>query len=648
MPFLLLLLGIGGGAFAWGWSRQRSASKTTLLAPTSQAVPFPWEPTTTLTPLDSNLEPDVARAVRFAAHKEASPISLIRFANSLAPDYPLANTLLLDVAKRINEREQQKNTGETLRVAISGFEEADRRWSTFFVPQGLLGLPNRPDLGLPFYDQAGWEKAIATGRDAYDRPLENAFELRSILEKNVLHDKYVKAAYGAKIRDGRTIMKALEDVHRAEEDRRNKELEGCGGFFGCLFSFLGDVFGAMTKYFFLGTKILAPILANIPVVGTAIAAVSTFAASMALGERIDQALLDSARAALPGQPASGMAFDAARKMITGMAAGDSWDSILLNGARDALIREVASKLPPIIKVEDGVARYVPHEVRDVGSKVMAAIPAEVQQAIDVSLSLAQSAKLQEAGFEFFRNLAKGDDATEKAASFMEAMRRAEKGEGKLEDILIKDVRDRLYADVQPTVLAKDPTLTAAEVRKRLVPVLEALQFDPQYPRRFNMRPDELAQELGISPTLAYAALATTRYLPIEKWMRRKLEEDGLLSPEDKFPFVEWYIAHELMQPPPLPPSISALTSARMANVLATERAILMRDARRIAEREAQKPPLLRTGVLVDPKTGTVRSADMALARMSEAMIQTIEGRKQRERALWTKHYNEREAREGST
>jgi hypothetical protein len=470
--------------------------------------------------------------------------------------------------------------------------------------------------------------------------------MKDLLERNVLHDKHVRAAYETRIRDGRTIDKALTDVYYAEEARRNKELEGCGGFFGCLFSFLGDVFKIVTKYFFVGTKIVAPILANIPVVGTAIAAVSTFAASMALGERIDQALLDSARAALPGQPASGMAFDAARKMVTGLASGDAWDSIVLGGARDTLIQGVAAKLPPVLKVEDGIAKLVPQEIRDVGGKVMAAIPEDVQQAIDVSISLAQAAKLQDAGFEMFRNLAKGDGATEKATDFMEKLRRSEKGEGKLEDLLVKDVRDALYADVAKTALAKDPVLVSAQVKKRLVPVLDALQNDPRYPRLFNMKPGELAQELGIGEAVAFAALATVRYLPLEKWMRKPIEDAGLMTPEDKFPFVEWYVAAELMKPPPAPAWMTAQTSAKMGDVIATQENLLRKQALSIAAKEAATPPLFRTGVLVDPKTGLVKSADSALARMSEAMLRTIEGRKMRERALWTKHYTERMRREG--
>ncbi len=66
------------------------------------------------------------------------------------------------------------------------------------------------------------------------------------------------------------------------------------------------------------TEVVAPflhavagIIAYVPVFGTAVAFVLNSAVSLAEGKRIDQALLDSARGALPGQPASTMAFDAA-------------------------------------------------------------------------------------------------------------------------------------------------------------------------------------------------------------------------------------------------------------------------------------------------------------------------------------------------
>ena len=71
---------------------------------------------------------------------------------------------------------------------------------------------------------------------------------------------------------------------------------------------------------------IAGIVAYVPVIGTAVAFILNTATSIATGKKIDQAVIDGVRGALPGQPVSTAAFDVA----VGIARGEPIENVGIN------------------------------------------------------------------------------------------------------------------------------------------------------------------------------------------------------------------------------------------------------------------------------------------------------------------------------
>jgi hypothetical protein len=129
----------------------------------------------------------------------------------------------------------------------------------------------------------------------------------------------------------------------------------------------------------------AMIASYVPVYGTALSMVINATVSLAEGEPVDQALVDSVGQSLPGQPASGAVYGVA----VGMARGERLDHAALDGTVNALA--LGPEVGAVLKSADEVLRSLAS-----GQNITAAVydtirqqlPPEAQQGMDIARQIA--------------------------------------------------------------------------------------------------------------------------------------------------------------------------------------------------------------------------------------------------------------------
>jgi hypothetical protein len=130
---------------------------------------------------------------------------------------------------------------------------------------------------------------------------------------------------------------------------------------------------------------IAMIASYIPVYGTALSMVINATVSLAEGEPVDKALVDSVGQSLPGQPASGAVYGAA----VGIARGERLDHAALDGTVDALA--LAPEIGAVLKAADEVLWSLAsgQSITDAAyDAIRQRLPAEAQQGMDIARQLA--------------------------------------------------------------------------------------------------------------------------------------------------------------------------------------------------------------------------------------------------------------------
>jgi len=133
---------------------------------------------------------------------------------------------------------------------------------------------------------------------------------------------------------------------------------------------------------------IAMIASYIPVYGTALSMVINATVSLAEGEPVDKALVDSVGQSLPGQPASGAVYGAA----VGIARGERLDHAALDGTVDALA--LGPEISAVLKTADEVLWSLAsgQSFTDAAyDTIRQRLPAEAQQGMDIARQLASGA-----------------------------------------------------------------------------------------------------------------------------------------------------------------------------------------------------------------------------------------------------------------
>lgn len=203
-------------------------------------------------------------------------------------------------------------------------------------------------------------------------------------------------------------------------------------------------------------RLLAKALSFVPGVGTVLAAVFAGLGSLAAGEPIDAAILDSVANAVPG---GGIAKDAlksgvaaARKLIEGGSLGEA----ALAASRSAIVSY--------------------------------GVPPEALAAFDIGVALGTGKGLQEAGFRAFALFAPGNDLIERGIAYTKAIAKSVASAIPIEQVLQKTLGDEL-SKVDASGLG------------------DAIAAIVEQPTRLAMGSYELAEKLGVPEAVARAAQA---------------------------------------------------------------------------------------------------------------------------------------------
>jgi hypothetical protein len=130
---------------------------------------------------------------------------------------------------------------------------------------------------------------------------------------------------------------------------------------------------------------IAMIASYIPVYGTALSMVINATVSLAEGEPVGEALVDSVGKSLPGQPASGAVYGAA----VGIARGERLTDAALDGTVDAF--SLGPEISAVLKTADQVLYSIASGQNITGAMydtIRQQLPAEAQQGMDIARQLA--------------------------------------------------------------------------------------------------------------------------------------------------------------------------------------------------------------------------------------------------------------------
>jgi hypothetical protein len=136
---------------------------------------------------------------------------------------------------------------------------------------------------------------------------------------------------------------------------------------------------------------IAMIASYIPVYGTALSMVINATVSLAEGEPVGKALVDSVGQSLPGQPASGAVYGVA----VGIARGESVDHAGLDGAVDGL--GLGPEISAVLKTADQILWSVAtgaNITEATYNSIRDQLPPEAQQGMDVARQLASGESAQ--------------------------------------------------------------------------------------------------------------------------------------------------------------------------------------------------------------------------------------------------------------
>lgn len=171
------------------------------------------------------------------------------------------------------------------------------------------------------------------------------------------------------------------------------------------------------------------IVSFVPGIGTAASMALAAGVALSKGQKITDVILSTVKGALPGGPVTATAFDTATQFGEGLLKHESLGKAALGAVRTAAV--------------------------DAGSAV--GIPSQLtESAFDAGLALAHGKKLQEAGFAVLGDLAKGNNAAEKAINFGHALVTAKATGKHVADVLIKQATGAAAQAILPSAPASAP------------------------------------------------------------------------------------------------------------------------------------------------------------------------------------------------
>ena len=279
---------------------------------------------------------------------------------------------------------------------------------------------------------------------------------------------------------------------------------------------------------------IAPIVATWPGIGTAVSVALSAGAAVALGMRVDDALIEIAGNAIPGGlPRLGFnsAVNISRELIAGRPA---WGPVIeacrsaaqaAGGERAVQAFDAGLGVARGQKVADSTIAAARAQIEKSGTtEALAAFDAGVAvskgegadgalfavardylaanggplalASFDTGLALAQGQSLQDAGFKGFQSLVKGNDSAERALGFAQRMVKAAR-EG-------KDVWEVLVNDLATEAA---PYLGLIDGPKAIKPLLDAIELDPSI---LEWPAQQLADAWGYAEPLVRAAQAIMR------------------------------------------------------------------------------------------------------------------------------------------
>lgn len=232
-------------------------------------------------------------------------------------------------------------------------------------------------------------------------------------------------------------------------------------------------------------RALAKIISFVPGVGTVVAAVFAGLGSLAAGEPIDAAILDSVVNAIPG---GGIAKDAAKTgvaMAKKLIAGGSIGEAALEGTRAFMQQQ--------------------------------GLPPEALQAFDIGVALGTGEGLQQAGFRVLNLFAPGDDFVQRGLNYVRAVEKSATSGKSLQQVLTQTLGRELQA--------------IEGAAAQLGPVIERIDADPSLLEAGSF---SLAEQLGVPEPVARAGQVIMRDGIEDEALRKTLTQTGTEKAIDKY------------------------------------------------------------------------------------------------------------------
>jgi hypothetical protein len=288
-------------------------------------------------------------------------------------------------------------------------------------------------------------------------------------------------------------------------------------------------------------KTVSPVLGMVPGIGTAFSVAVYAAGAVAAGDKITDALMGTASAAMPpGVPR--VAFDGATNITKDVAEGRSVVDSTINACRQVantagggpavaafdsciavmhggkidqrLINEgrafylqnggqtAASSYDAVVSIVQGndadevVIDISRGYINQVGGPVALA-------AFDGGLALGHGKTLQEAGYTGLHTLVRGNDGIEKILNFVEQVGRAKNLKIALDQLLERD----LAVDFRDTIRYYGGTLDSSVIDSTLGPYFDAIRNDPSL---LDVASGDLARQYGVGEAIIRQAQALLR------------------------------------------------------------------------------------------------------------------------------------------
>lgn len=326
----------------------------------------------------------------------------------------------------------------------------------------------------------------------------------------------------------------------------------------------GDEIGA-------ALKLVAPVIALWPGIGTAVSIALSAAAAYACGDPIDQAAVDIASNAIPGGVPRVVFNTGADVTRTALRGGDVKAAAIrgmrsvassAGGERAVAAFDTGVAVARGEKIKDASWRLARENAKSGGAATLAAFDAGtavanggdaedvilaaarsyavsaggplVAAAFDGGLAIARGQSLQDAGFAALKGFVAGNDLGERSLAFASAMvRAARKGES-----VKKVLADELVADVDRygAALARSGAVGSAKdaVAKELGPVLERWPDLDWLPGFDTWGSYALAEALGVVEEIARAAQAVMRDGTVDQPLLERLTKTGVQNAIEKY------------------------------------------------------------------------------------------------------------------